>query len=360
MPTALTFGQLSEEPTEFLKLQQYTMPNPGPQEVLIRMLASPINPQDIMVLAGKYPVKPHHNQEGEAIPGYDGVGEILRLGEEVSSLSVGQWVIPKQHGQGTWRSHAVVHEDSLISVSYGIDVKFAAMLKMCVTPAYLLLEDMRRLRPGDWILQNAASGMIGKMVVQFAHVKGLRSINVVRDREDEQATAKMKATLSELGADLVLTETEVSELKKPLSSGRRIMLGLDAVFGASGAKLAAHLSSDATYVNYGSLGASSSTFELTQEMIFWKQITFKNFRLSTCLNARSGEEIADMIDWFVKLSESGLLRAGDVDLVYWNVCDVEASREDEEVRLKGAVSKAAGKGVRKAKKTLFRFSYCQH
>ncbi|CAF9929015.1 MAG: hypothetical protein HETSPECPRED_007258 [Heterodermia speciosa] len=360
MPTALTFAQLSDHPTEFLKLQHYAKPSPGPDEVLIRMLASPINPQDLMVLAGKYPVKPHHTQGDEAVPGYDGVGEVIQRGGQVTRLTVGQWVIPKQHGQGTWRSHAVVHESSLICVSNNLDFKFAAVLKMCVTPAYLLLEDMRSLKPGDWILQNAASGLIGRMVVQFARVKGLRSINIVRDREDGQATAKMKDTLRELGADLVLTETEISELKEPLSNGRRIMLGLDAVFGAPGAVLAAQLSPNATYVNYGSLGTASSCFELTQESIFWKQITFKNFRLSTCLNARSGEEITDMIGWFVKLHQGGLLSAKDVDLVCWNVCEAEASREDLEVHLKRAVSKAAGRNVGEAKKTIFRFDYCQH
>ncbi|KAL9634586.1 MAG: hypothetical protein Q9204_002933 [Flavoplaca sp. TL-2023a] len=135
MPAAVTFGQVSEKPTEYLRLQQYSMPNPEPHEVLVRMLAAPINPQDRMVLAGKYPVKPQHTQGGEWIPGYDGVGEILQLGDRVSRLSVGQWVIPKQHGQGTWRSHAIIHEDSLFGVNNAMDVKFAAMLKMCVTPA---------------------------------------------------------------------------------------------------------------------------------------------------------------------------------------------------------------------------------
>lgn len=358
MPAALTFGQLSEKPTEYLRLQQYSMPSPEPHEVLVRMLAAPINPQDRMVLAGNYPVKPQHTQGGEAIPGYDGVGEILQLGDQVSRLSVGQWVIPKQHGQGTWRSHAVIHEDSLLCVSNAMDVKFAAILKMCVTPAYLLLEDVRRLKPGDWILQNAASGMIGRMIVQFARVKGLHSINIIRDREDEEATAKKKAMLSELGADMVLTESEILDMSTPLSQDRRIMLGLDGVFGASGASLAANLSPDATYVNYGSLGGATSSFELTQEMIFWKQITFRNFRLSTCLTARSADEVADMIGWFTKLSEEGLLQVGEVDLVHWVVDNAAVSKEEDvEVRLKTAVDKAAGKGIGEATKTLFWFDH---
>ncbi|KAL8672887.1 MAG: hypothetical protein Q9168_002671 [Polycauliona sp. 1 TL-2023] len=122
MPTTLTLSQL---PAEFLKLQQYDMPNPGPREVLLRMLAAPYNLQDLMVLAGKNPVKPSHTQAGEAIPGYDGMAEITQLGENTSRLSVGQWVIPRQHGQGTWRSHALVHENNLIKVTTGMDVKLA-------------------------------------------------------------------------------------------------------------------------------------------------------------------------------------------------------------------------------------------
>ena len=357
MPAALTFGQLSEKPTEYLRLQQYSMPNPEPHEVLVQMLAAPINPQDRMVLAGKYPVKPQHTQGGEEIPGYDGVGEIIQLGDRVSRLRVGQWVIPKQHGQGTWRSHAIIHEDSLLGVSNAMDIKLAAMLKMCVTPAYLLLEDVRRLKPGEWILQNAASGLIGRMVVQFARIKGLHSINVIRDREDEHATAKQKATMFELGADMVLTESEILDMSTPLAKDRRIMLGLDGVFGASGATLAANLSPNATYVNYGSLGDATSAFELTQEMIFWKQITLRNFRLSTFLAARSADEVSDMIGWFAKLSKDGLLQVGEVDLVHWVVENTAVSDEDVEAKLKAAVDKAAGKGAGEATKTLFWFDH---
>ncbi|KAL8972018.1 MAG: hypothetical protein Q9183_000774 [Haloplaca sp. 2 TL-2023] len=357
MPAALTFGQRSETPAEHLRLQRYSMPNPEPHEVLVRMLAAPINPQDRMVLAERYPVKPQHTQGGEAIPGYDGVGEVLQLGDRVSHLSVGQWVIPKQHGQGTWRSHAVLHEDSLLGVSNTMDIKLAAVLKMCVTPAYLLLEDVRRLKPGDWILQNAASGLIGRMIVQFARIKGLHSINVIRDREDQHATAKKRGMLFELGADIVLTESEILDMSTPLAKDRRIMLGLDGVFGASGATLAANLSPNATYVNYGSLGDATSCFELTQDMIFWKQITFRNFRLSTFLAARSAGEVSDMIGWFTKLSEEGMLQVGEVDLVHWVVDSAAMSEEDVEAKLKAAVDKAAGKGVGEATKTLFRFDH---
>lgn len=192
MAQALTYSHVRDQPGQYLHAKLYEIPVPATNEVLVQMLLAPINPQDIMVLAGKYPVKPANHLDGEAIPGYDGVAKILRCGEGVTELQVGEWVIPKQHGLGTWRTHAVFHQNSLLKVSSRVEPKFAATLRMCGAPAYLLLEDTKQLKPGDWIIQNAASGVIAQMVSQFARLKGLHTISIIRDRADSQSTDDWK------------------------------------------------------------------------------------------------------------------------------------------------------------------------
>src|SRR2546430_17678042 len=82
------------------------LPAPGPKEVLVKFLAAPINPLDVLVLADVYPVKPLHQCSGEPIPGYDGVGEIISCGRDVTELVPGDLVIPSKFGVGTWRTQA--------------------------------------------------------------------------------------------------------------------------------------------------------------------------------------------------------------------------------------------------------------
>lgn len=356
MSQALTFSHVSDQPGQYLHAKQYETPSPGKNEVLVRMLMAPINPLDVMVLAGKYPVKPANHVGDDAIPGYDGVAEILQCGEGVEELKIGEWVIPKQHGLGTWRTHAVFQEDSLLKVSSAVDPKFAATLRMCVAPAYLLLEDMKQLKPGDWIIQNAASGIVAQMVSQFARLKGVQTISIIRDRADPQSSEERKRQLLHLGADLVLTESELAA-SEPLSKSRRITLALDSVFGAQAAILAGNLSPNGLFVNYGSLGGGSGSFGLSQDLLFWKQLTFRNFRLSACMGTRSEAEIRDMMVWFVNLFEKGALKAADVDTVLWHSKVAKTATDDIGVHLVQAVVRTGASGVGEAKKQLFQFRY---
>lgn len=123
--------------------------SPKANEVLVKFLAAPINPLDILVLADLYPVKPDHEHSGEPILGYDGVGEIISCGSDVQTLVPGDFVVPRKFGTGTWRSHAVLEVQSLQKVSRPLDLVFAAILRITIAPALCLVEDMCNLKPGD-------------------------------------------------------------------------------------------------------------------------------------------------------------------------------------------------------------------
>ncbi|KAL4801343.1 hypothetical protein BDV18DRAFT_149558 [Aspergillus unguis] len=241
---------------------------------------------------------------------------------------------------------ATVPATSLLRVSNSLNPIAASLLKMGCGPAYLLLDSgVRALRPGDWVVLNAATGVIAQMAVQFAKLRGCRSLSVIRDREDLESA---RQELLAMGTDVVVTE---SELAAPgavarLAAGKRIMLALDAVFGQSGERLATLLGPGATYVNYGSLGGAGEAVSLTQELLFWKQISFKNFRLSQALSQYSQPEQEDLLAFFGHLFETGALKTPAVDKVMW-----EAGPRLEEVVLQ-ALEDASGQtkqsvGVRK-------------
>ena len=74
---ALVFDKFGD-PSKVLQLQDVPLPEPGPGQVRVRMLASPINPSDLMYISGKYGLTPRP----PATPGFEGVGVV----EEGSGL----------------------------------------------------------------------------------------------------------------------------------------------------------------------------------------------------------------------------------------------------------------------------------
>jgi trans-2-enoyl-CoA reductase len=308
---AITFSETSADPSSVIRFhydaQEDTIPGPG--QILISYIVSPINPQDNLVIAGRYPVKPSHTHNNEPIPGYDGAARVLAVGPATSSdLQPGDLVIPRRHGLGTWRSLAVLDGQDVIRLRQPTtDPLAASLFRMAFLPAYLLVEDMRPLSPGDWIVQNAGSGTIGQLIAQFAHLKGCRVASVVRDRDPAQISA-----LQTHAADVVITESDLRakgadahpQLAEAVAQGR-VVLALDAVFGESGERIANLLAKGGTYVNYGSLGGAGGVLRLTQKLIFWNEVRFRNFRLTAQLALRSAAEIDALLQRFEELVANG-------------------------------------------------------
>lgn len=181
------------------------MPKENFLQVVVKMLAAPVNPADINTIQGVYPVKPAF----PAIPGNEGVGEIVNIGEKVKRLKVGDWVVPASNAWGTWRTHAVCPESELQRITSGLNVVAAATLTVNPCTAYRMLKDFADLEPGDVVIQNGANSACGQCVIQFCREWGYKSVNVVRNRPD---IAALKEKLTGLGADYIVTEDELASL----------------------------------------------------------------------------------------------------------------------------------------------------
>lgn len=317
---ALGFTSNSQtDATEFLRLRPAPLPTQlAPTQVKVKLLTAPINILDLLVLAGKYPVKPLTKCAGDdaLVPGYEGVGCVTEVGGAVTTLRVGDHVLPKDHGLGTWRTHAVVDAKQLVRIPAPADPVFASLLKMGYTPAYLLLRNMRYLKPGDWVIQNAATGTIAQALVQFARLQGVKTVSVVRDRGDLDA---VKARLQALGADLVLSESEMAALTEPLSTTRRIVLAIDSVFGASGTRIVSQLVQGGTYVSLGFLGGGGSVkLDVTEGLLFYKGVELKGFRTSKELTGWSDVDRSDLWSWMLELYDKGQLKAPAVEITEWS------------------------------------------
>ncbi|KAI1399161.1 hypothetical protein F4819DRAFT_429674 [Hypoxylon fuscum] len=313
---------ITQQPDRALHCLSSKVPSPGEGEVLIKFLASPVNPLDLLVLAGKYPVQPKHKHDGESIIGYDGVGEVISCGAGVSNLAPGDLVVPSQFGVGTWRSQAAIKASMLQKISSPKEAAFACLLRMAVGPAYFLVEEMRDLKPGEYIIQNAGTSAVAQYVTQFAARRGVSTIHVIRDRSSEETVTTKKALLS-LGAAEVLTESELADHAATLKSSRRIALALDSVYGVSGSKLLTALSDEGTFVHLGFLGGSDGNLQLGPQDLFGRRLTLRGFRGSAHMAARSSEEQGNLLNWWVDLFNQGQLKlpALGLNFVDWKQSD---------------------------------------
>eukprot|EP00882_Tetradesmus_deserticola_P011593 GHRQ01012265.1.p1 GENE.GHRQ01012265.1~~GHRQ01012265.1.p1 ORF type:complete len:243 (+),score=47.61 GHRQ01012265.1:122-850(+) len=198
---ALVFER-NGDPAEVLQLKEQQLPEVGEQEAKIQILAAPINPSDINTVQGKYPLQPAL----PGVPGHEGVGTVVQIGSKVTGLSVGDHVVPLASALGTWRSAGVFKAADWHRIPKNLPVNAAATLTINPPTALCMLESFVDLQPGDSVVQNGATSAVGQHVIQLARAKALKTVNVIRDRPDWDATV---SRLQAMGADLVTTEQKL-------------------------------------------------------------------------------------------------------------------------------------------------------
>ncbi|EAW17189.1 MDR family NADPH-dependent oxidoreductase [Aspergillus fischeri NRRL 181] len=325
MAESLVFAYGSTEPVKDIRLHSAPAPaDCGPHEAVVDFLAAPINPLDFLVLHGKYPVKPQNHiavADGEhrPIPGSDGAARIIKTGSAVTQFHVGDTVILRTHCRGSWRTHAVLDENDVLRVPSELDPRLACILRMGVAPAHFLLRDYSTLEPGDWIIQNAATGTVSHFVTQLARLQGVNVISVIRDRGTDDELERTKRSLRSHGASIVLTVDELKTVGAEVLAGKRVNLAIDFVSNDALARLmASFLAPGATLVTAGFLGVAPSGPEGNLRQFLWQRnITLKAFRLSDCLGRRSAFHQMALLEWFARLFMEGTLRAPALEYVRW-------------------------------------------
>ncbi|XP_053310594.1 enoyl-[acyl-carrier-protein] reductase, mitochondrial isoform X2 [Spea bombifrons] len=266
------------------------------------MLASPINPSDINMVQGTYALLP----ELPAVGGNEGVGVVTEIGNHVTSVRPGDWVIPVDAGLGTWRTEGLFNEESLVRVPSDIPVVGAATVSVNPCTAYRLLSDYETLRPGDSIIQNAGNSSVGQAVIQIAASLGITTINVVRDRTDLKSLVQR---LHDLGADYVITEDMLRkpEMKELFKQCPRPRLALNCVGGKSTTEMLRHLDYGGTMVTYGGMAKQPVTIPVSA--LIFKNVKLCGFWVTQWKRdrAQNREEVTKMIRDLCDLIRRGKL-----------------------------------------------------
>src|SRR6476659_2555261 len=254
-------------PVEGLKFVDIPAPDaPGPNQVLIGVEFCPINPSDLLLAKGLYALRP-------ALPtviGNEGVGRVLAVGVGVENVKVGDRVLAPL-SSFTWRERMVISGGGLFALPPDADPQQLAMLAINPPTAALLLSEYVDLKPGEWVVQNAANSGVGRWVIAFAKTRGLKTVNIVRRPE-------LVAELEAIGGDVVVVDSpDVSERIKAAVGQAELRLALDGVSGPATGVLAATLSPRGTLVSFAAM--SWGPMSISPLDVIFKPVTMRGFFL---------------------------------------------------------------------------------
>ena len=249
---------------------------PASDEVIVDIAAFPINPADLLTIEGKYAIKPPL----PATPGAEAVGTISAVGSDVTDVAVGDRVIMLT--RENWVQKRKAKATEVIKIADDGDVLQQAMLKANPATAQLMLKDYVDLKPGDWVIQDAANSGVGNSVIRLAKSMGVKTVNIVRREE-------LIAPLTEMGADVVVVDGDDLAMRVAEAvAGADIRLGIDAIAGDTCQRLSECLGDGAKLVNYGML--SGEPCKIMPDLVVFKSIDLTGFWLAKYLNTMSRQE----------------------------------------------------------------------
>jgi len=201
-----------------LQLADLPVPQPKPNEAIVKIAASGVNFIDVYQREGRYPVPLPF------VLGQEGAGLVTNVGPEVKTLRAGDRVA-WCGVLGSYAEYAAVPGERLVPVPQGVSDQQAASAMLQGMTAQYLIYDTFPLKRGQTALIHAAAGGVGALLVQMAHNVGARVIATVSTEE--------KANIArQAGADEVIlySKTDFETETKRLTGGK----GVDVVYDGVG------------------------------------------------------------------------------------------------------------------------------
>lgn len=224
-----------------LDVQEVPVPAPGPGQVLVKVITTGICHTDLHAAQGDWPVKP----SPPFIPGHEGVGEVVSVGEGVTDIAVGDlvgnaWLWSAcgvcEYCRTGWETLCEQQTNGGYSVdgSFGeymlVDAKFAARIPKGADPVEIapvlcagvtVYKGLKvsGARPGQWVVISGIGGL-GHIAVQYAKAMGLR-VAAVDIADDKLELAKS------FGAEVLVNarkEDPISVIQEKIGGAHAVLV----------------------------------------------------------------------------------------------------------------------------------------
>lgn len=268
------------EPSEVVAPVDVAMPQPGEHDVRLRMVRSPIHNHDLATIRGVYGVKP----QLPATPGSEMVGIVDALGSGVTGLRREQRVVTA--GPGAWVQYALVDARGCIPVPDAISDNDAGQLLAMPMSAIVLLDELR-VEAGDWIVQTAAGGAVGRMLMRLAQARGVNVLGLVRREETAEALRRWGAQ------HVVVTGDDAWPERARAITGGAVARVVDSVCDATSIPLLRLLRRNGEYVVFGALGAQP--LKIDPGPLIFNELIVRGFWMSAWMQRADNAQRADAI-----------------------------------------------------------------
>ncbi|MBE7169054.1 MAG: NADP-dependent oxidoreductase [Williamsia sp.] len=190
---------------EVMKIEETARPFPAPDEVLVKVFASGINPVDWVIRSGGNGALKSYLKLPMTL-GWDVAGIVEACGSKVTGFKQGDAVygVPNFPGDGSYAEYCAGKATQFAPKPVSINFNTAAGVPLAALTAWTGIFAHGKLQQGQRILIQGASGGVGGFAVQFAKAKGAYVIGM--------ASGDNLAYLKQLGADEVIDyRTQVFE-----------------------------------------------------------------------------------------------------------------------------------------------------
>jgi NADPH2:quinone reductase len=203
---------------EAMELVELPVPQPKPNEAVVKLAASGVNFIDVYFREGRY------KAPLPFVLGQEGAGVVTAVGAEAKQVKLGD-LVAWTGLLGSYAEYAAVPAERLVPIPHSVSEQQAAAAMLQGMTAHYLSHDTYPLKKGETALIHAAAGGVGLLLVQMAHNIGARVIATVSTEE--------KAKLARgAGADEVIlyTQADFEAETKRLTGGK----GVDVVYDSVG------------------------------------------------------------------------------------------------------------------------------
>ncbi|ASK87237.1 NAD(P)H-quinone oxidoreductase [Sphingorhabdus sp. SMR4y] len=265
---------------EVLKAVTVDMPQPKPDEVLIRVAAAGVNRPDVVQRMGLYPAPPG----ASPLPGLEVSGTVVGLGENVEPEWIGRKICALTNGGG-YAEYCVAPVGQCLDVPDSLTMEEAAALPETLFTVWGNLFNRGFAREDETVLVHGGTSGIGTMAIKLGKLFGLKVI--VTCGSDQKCTAA-----KQIGADHAInykSQDFVEEIKK-ITDGQGVEIVLDMVAGDYVARNLKCLKQDGRHVTIAVQGGVQATINMAQVMMNRLTLT------GSTLRPQSAERKALMAD----------------------------------------------------------------
>ena len=259
------FFQKPGKPSDILQVEEVAKQQPSADEVLIKVLASPINPSDIMFVQDLYGIRPQLPSPA----GFEGMGIVEETGANVK-MPVGTRV--SFTGIGAWGEYVLTNHRTLIAVPDNMSDDVAAQLFVNPFTAVAMVEETG-VKEGDWLMITACASALGKMVIQICKMRGIKTIGTVRrnDLADE---------LKALGADEIINtaEEDMAKRVKEITNYKGAKAVLECVGGQTASDAVKCLGRGGVMLIYGLLSLENPSIDIG--LMIFRELNLRGFWLT--------------------------------------------------------------------------------